>query len=184
MKTCNSCRQPKSFDSFYRNNANRDKLMGHCKECHKARLNETDEKRTPEKKRLLKDRHNAQRRKRREDPIIRRQYNLATLHRNERNVFRKTATAQNSRAMGRGKLDPKELWSLARRQKLRCPLSGLYLTRKDISLDHIIPLSKGGSNTIENVRFVHRTVNNMKHDHTDAEFLSMCGDITLFTRLE
>ena len=38
-------------------------------------------------------------------------------------------------------------------------------------LDHIIPRSKGGMHTIENLRWVHPMTNHAKNNHSDEEFL-------------
>lgn len=42
------------------------------------------------------------------------------------------------------------------------------------SLDHIIPVSKGGSSNKANLRWVTSTINHMKWDLTDEEFVNMC----------
>lgn len=76
-----------------------------------------------------------------------------------------------------GKVTAQDLWSCAKKQKLCCPISGEKLTTKNISIDHIIPLSKGGTNTLDNLRLVTRAVNIAKHTMSDAEFLSFCQNI-------
>jgi 5-methylcytosine-specific restriction endonuclease McrA len=42
------------------------------------------------------------------------------------------------------------------------------------SLDHIIPLAKGGSSTIENVGLTTKEANLAKHDKTPEDFLRLC----------
>lgn len=63
-----------------------------------------------------------------------------------------------------------DLYKIAKKQKLICPISGVKLTRKNISLDHIIPTAKGGLNVPENVQLVDLRVNKMKLDSTEKEF--------------
>ncbi|NDC49489.1 MAG: hypothetical protein EBZ61_10505 [Micrococcales bacterium] len=46
--------------------------------------------------------------------------------------------------------------------------------RERVSLDHIIPISKGGSHTMDNVRLVHLSCNSKKSDRLPAHVL--CRD--------
>jgi hypothetical protein len=59
----------------------------------------------------------------------------------------------------------------------KCYLSGqpidLYET-KSYSIDHIIPASKGGENTIENAGLISSSINKMKSDISVDEFLEKC----------
>jgi hypothetical protein len=68
-----------------------------------------------------------------------------------------------------------DLWKIAKKQKMKCPLTGLVLTADIISADHIIPVSKGGTNLSSNIRLVHKTINHMKNHYSDQEFLKMCS---------
>lgn len=63
------------------------------------------------------------------------------------------------------------------KQALYCPISGEKLTRENISIDHIIPLTKGGTNAVNNLRFVTLKVNTAKHIMSDIEFVSFCQNI-------
>lgn len=58
-------------------------------------------------------------------------------------------------------------------------MTGRKLTRENVQLDHIIPKVRGGSSTIENLRWVHRDVNYAKRDLFDAEFVALCQEVTL-----
>ena len=59
----------------------------------------------------------------------------------------------------------------------KCYLSGepidLYET-KSYSIDHILPSSKGGENTINNAGLICSSINKMKSDITVEEFLEKC----------
>lgn len=70
-----------------------------------------------------------------------------------------------------------ELWSIAKKQKLICPLSGIRLTRENISIDHILPLSKGGKTDATNLQFVEKHVNIMKNNKTASELVEYCKKI-------
>jgi len=65
----------------------------------------------------------------------------------------------------------------------KCYLSGeiinLYET-KLYSIDHIIPATKGGENTIENAGLISSSINKMKSDITVEEFLEKCIQVLKF----
>jgi 5-methylcytosine-specific restriction endonuclease McrA len=70
-----------------------------------------------------------------------------------------------------------DLWRIAKSQKLICPFTGRKLTKENISIDHIIPKSKGGHNVLSNIRLVHKQANIGKNNTTDTEFLQLCKDV-------
>lgn len=71
----------------------------------------------------------------------------------------------------------KELARLYRGQKGHCALSGRKLQKGLIHLDHIVPLSKGGTDEIENLRWVCKDANLAKRALTDNEFIQLCCDV-------
>lgn len=72
------------------------------------------------------------------------------------------------------KLVPVDLWKIAHRQKLICPLTGEHLNRDNISIDHIIPRSAGGKNVPTNIRLTTRDINWFKRTMNDPDLLAMC----------
>lgn len=58
----------------------------------------------------------------------------------------------------------------------KCYLSGveLNLLENEYQLDHIIPASRGGDNTLKNLGITHKTVNQMKGDLTPDELIEWC----------
>lgn len=117
-----------------------------------------------------------------------RQYNIDAKEKiSERNrlfrkhhPFKELMRAVNANAKKRGcskKITYLNLYSLAKRQKCRCALTGDKLTRDNISVDHIVSLSKGGSNVVENLRLVTYDVNIAKNSLSDFEFLMICKKV-------
>lgn len=75
-----------------------------------------------------------------------------------------------------------ELLTLWNFQKDKCAITGVTLIPGETAtLDHIVPVARGGKSTIENIRFVHWVVNRMKWDLTDVEFQVVASE--LFPRL-
>lgn len=72
------------------------------------------------------------------------------------------------------RLTPLFLLELIKQQDHRCALSGVALTPQDATLDHKIPISKGGTHDRSNVHWVHKDVNAAKGTMTKEEFLAMC----------
>jgi len=67
------------------------------------------------------------------------------------------------------------LWN---KQKGRCAITGLELFPGiNAALDHIVPVARGGTNGVSNMRFVHKLVNFMKYDLTDEDFTFLLLDI-------
>ena len=66
----------------------------------------------------------------------------------------------------------KEIWAA---QGGRCAVTGATLQPGvNASLDHITPVSKGGTSDRSNLRWVTLVVNHMKWDLSDAEFIATC----------
>lgn len=69
-----------------------------------------------------------------------------------------------------------------REQNYRCALSGVLITPKTAHLDHIVPLSEGGDNSIANLQWLHEDVNTAKGTMTQQQFVEMCRLVTQYTR--
>ncbi len=58
----------------------------------------------------------------------------------------------------------------AKRQRGLCAICGKPMPDDDVTLDHVIPLSKGGADTFKNTRATHKICNWMKGDVPPAGF--------------
>lgn len=65
------------------------------------------------------------------------------------------------------------LWTLWHRQKGKCALSGVPMTRDTAWIDHILPRTRGGGHSLDNIRWTHKNANKLKSNLTDAEFKSL-----------
>ena len=50
-----------------------------------------------------------------------------------------------------------------------CYLCGRFITRRSVSMDHVIPVSRGGNYTRENLRLAHARCNGIKGDRLLCE---------------
>ncbi len=69
-----------------------------------------------------------------------------------------------------GDVTAQDLARIARQQRLICPFTGQKLTWDNISIDHIIPLGRGGKDIPSNIQLVNKQINVMKSDLTGKEF--------------
>jgi len=87
--------------------------------------------------------------------------------------FKRLARQSNGRCK-RNKITAFELWCLAKKQKLICALTGEKLTYTNLSVDHKIPISKGGTNNLSNLQLVTFHANTAKNSMTNEEFYLFC----------
>jgi 5-methylcytosine-specific restriction endonuclease McrA len=100
----------------------------------------------------------------------------------------KTGREWRGNKMGRAKVKKKfagvpraEVLALWASQQGRCAVTGVRLRlvgqeHDSVSLDHILPFSRGGSHIIKNLRFTCYLVNMLKRDLTETEFLEVIGE--------
>jgi 5-methylcytosine-specific restriction endonuclease McrA len=72
------------------------------------------------------------------------------------------------------KITAKRLRFLLENQRYKCAMTGWDLTPETATIDHVIALSKGGKNTMDNVQIVHSLVNQAKHTMSMQQFVEMC----------
>jgi len=80
------------------------------------------------------------------------------------------------------KLKPSDLIKLFEKQNYTCSYSGEKLTIENAELDHVIPKSKSGTNTIDNLQWTANWVNQMKKDFSEIEFLEKIEKILNYRR--
>ncbi len=172
LKVCGICQKEKSFDLFSKCSKNKDGLDWICKEC-KSNISKENRK-NPETLKKLKERSRSYNTKNRE--LIRRKARL------KRQQHKFIIMAEDANRWAREKscadeITPLQLFALAKKQKLICPISGIKLTSENISPDHIIPFSRGGENIIENIQLVDKDINFMKHSLSEEKFFKIIKTI-------
>ena len=129
----------------------------------------------------------SQREKNRGNPEYKKRRALSEKKSRERHVFRKLAKLYRKNSTRKGQVMHEitaiDFWRLARIQKLICPLTGEKLTNENISIDHKIPLYRGGVNTLDNLRLVTKWANIAKNSLLDTEFFEACERVALVKRV-
>jgi 5-methylcytosine-specific restriction endonuclease McrA len=73
-----------------------------------------------------------------------------------------------------------EILSLLEKQGYRCALTGRALTPQTASIDHAVPMSRGGATEVGNLHVLHSDVNRAKGELTVAEFVSLCREVVAY----
>jgi len=71
----------------------------------------------------------------------------------------------------------KALRALIERQGYKCALTGDELRPDNCTLDHVVPLARGGEHSITNAQFILKEVNRAKNTMTTEEFVTMCRKV-------
>jgi CRISPR/Cas system Type II protein with McrA/HNH and RuvC-like nuclease domain len=74
----------------------------------------------------------------------------------------------------------KDLRAMLMKQNYQCALTGKELTPENCSIDHVVPLCKGGAHALENAQLVVAEGNRAKGSLTDEEFLELCSDVVVY----
>lgn len=177
MKYCPGCETYKSLVNFYRDGSREDGLKEQCKECcyeNGPRWRNQHRKRETEKARSYRLRKESQERinklSRRWGKENREKYRegLEKSHRHRKEQNREKVNQHSHRRYIReqgaeGSHTLKEWKLMKERYNYTCPDCGrkepeIYLTR-----DHVIPLSKGGSDYIKNIQPLCGSCNSRKY---------------------
>jgi CRISPR/Cas system Type II protein with McrA/HNH and RuvC-like nuclease domain len=71
-----------------------------------------------------------------------------------------------------------KMLDMIKKQEYRCALSGVHLEPSNASVDHIVPVSKGGTDCTFNLQWVDSLVNKAKGTMTNEEFILMCKRVS------
>jgi hypothetical protein len=66
-----------------------------------------------------------------------------------------------------------------KKQGFRCFFTGLEVDREAASIDHVVPIAKGGKHECDNLELVHSAINKMKGTMTADEFIAWCVKVAI-----
>ncbi len=187
MKTCSKCREVKPPEEFYRASKEKDGRQSSCKECTKQYYRDnraafiakarTWEQANPEKVREKQKRWAASERGKEKSREKSRRYYAR--HREERReewkaqkrAYRERARhifnqhQARRRALTRGAtVDRVDYAAILERDDWHCYLCSMPIEPGNVHFDHVIPLSKGGAHSNENIRATHAHCNLRKNN--------------------
>lgn len=76
-----------------------------------------------------------------------------------------------------GSVTTGKLLELMKLQEFKCAMTGRALTPETASLDHMVPVSRGGQHVMDNVQVVHSEINGAKRTMLPEEFLALCAEV-------
>lgn len=175
MKKCSTCKQIKPLECFGKDKRSKSGLRSQCKECEKKYRANAEKNRDPEKKRVHAKRY----RETHKDTEKTRLRNWKTNNPEKYKAYH-TATKVKNRCKSLDFDKDITLGKLYERDKGICKICGGLCDYNDYeirgntiivgnsypSIDHITPLSKGGSHTWDNVQLAHKQCNSIKSDKT------------------
>lgn len=92
----------------------------------------------------------------------------------ERHEPQSTTRKSKTQSPASDKITKQGVLKLLEQQSYRCFLTGWELTPHNASLDHRLPVSRGGAHTISNAQALHEDVNRAKGTLTNEEFIELC----------
>lgn len=116
---------------------------------------------------------------------INRAYGLLCLARKKLKGFRVVdldsgMIASGKYAMKRKKFSEPERAVIYNRCKGRCGICGKFVPYEVFTIDHIVPLAKGGTNAMENLQCAHSWCNYVKRDSSMEELIGKLAGIMLY----
>jgi len=72
------------------------------------------------------------------------------------------------------------LRDMLKSQGNRCALTGRKLTPQNSTIDHIVPISDGGTGEMENLQIVTKLANTAKYTSCMKDFIQMCKDVAKY----
>jgi 5-methylcytosine-specific restriction endonuclease McrA len=154
MKTCKICQIEKSFSQFMKHSASNNGVGPYCLDCNRER----GRKRYEENKEFLKE----QQRQYRSDNYERRIEVEREARLRNKEKYRPT---RNERQLRRARVIKEKTYFVSEKEirKLYSDPCFVCGSKENQSIDHIVPISRGGTHSIGNLMTLCRTCNASKH---------------------
>lgn len=168
MKTCSRCKETKPKTGFHTDPRRKDGRYSWCKACFGTHIIETRDPAVEAERHRRYYSIPENRERRREYDRRWKQENAETVRWYARNAVARRRARELENAVGEV-----DLGMVLERDGMVCAhLCGKEIeSLSDLDFDHVVPLSRGGAHSMENIRPAHRSCNRRKH----AKFLSELG---------
>ena len=190
-KKCSKCNEDKPLDAFYKSCSHKDGLRPYCKTCsdrcvleyHKTEKGKAARSRRVKRYRatergMLITRARMERYRKTEKYRVCINKSVARYSKTEKGKATKLRAETKHRAALKGLDLIENTFTAEERRKLyegqdgKCKYCGGEFSFKEITNDHVIPISKGGSHTKENIALACRLCNSSKGNRMLAVFLA------------
>ena len=157
-RVCTKCLQYKPWDEFFASNKTATKKQSECKKCKHENKKGT---RNYERELYCAKKHKQKIKK--ENPILYKARNL------------RSRLLARTRDPGIKQTTPtvKELETWLNRDAYICYYSGITLSLNDLTVDHKFPLTRGGTNELDNLCICSNHMNTAKGTMTSEEFMDL-----------
>ena len=173
-KKCSKCNEDKPLDAFYKSCSHKDGLQAYCKTCSDRcvlEYHKTEKGKTVRSRRVKRYRAT-------ERGMLITRARMERYHKTEKGKATKVRAETKHRAALKGLDLIENTFTAEERRKLyegqdgKCKYCGGEFSFKEITNDHVIPISKGGSHTKENIALACRLCNSSKGNRMLAVFLA------------
>ncbi len=167
MKRCNACNEELSLENFNKSKSAKDGLQGRCRQCNKQAAKEW-RKNNPERARANSLKQTELLKKR--NPNYYNEWyrqNYATPEGRAKVIAIKNARRARLQ-QAEGRFTAEEFAELCLLYDGKCLACGTESER--LTVDHVIPLSKGGSNSIDNIQPLCGPCNSKKGNRSSTDY--------------
>lgn len=173
MKVCTKCKIEKELSEFHKRKSSKDGLRSWCKECRRQYNKENKEAIAEHKKQYCEKNKEAIAEKKKQyyeanKEVIaekKKQYHKKNPH------VALNGQIKRRKRIGNEEITKEEWFEVMNKYEWKCLYCGCDLTKYNRSMDHIIPISKGGRNIKENIAPACKHCNSSKKDKYLHEWL-------------
>ena len=189
MKFCSMCQSTKEYDDFYNNKSSKDGKSTYCKPCWSAYMKAQDKKHKQRKAASVHIHYIRNRERKAETVRAWRSANRERVKAVQAEYRKRNRDAIADKSAVYASLNPHKIRANAQRQIAKRKGAKIYEIResdilrilmspcsvkdcdnRDIELDHVIPLSRGGSHGVGNLQPLCAHHNRVKNNKTNLEF--------------